>query len=80
HAVVGYYTARSWRLPEHVCEAIANHHNALSIFGDESARDTQLKNLLAILKMAEHICGSHRILGNQPEDHEWNSIGALVLD
>ncbi|WP_251620309.1 HDOD domain-containing protein, partial [Staphylococcus aureus] len=49
HAVVGYYTARSWRLPEHVCEAIANHHNALSIFGDESARDTQLKNLLAIL-------------------------------
>ncbi|HBO4323986.1 TPA: HDOD domain-containing protein [Pseudomonas aeruginosa] len=80
HAVVGYYTARSWRLPEHVCEAIANHHNALSIFGDESARDTQLKNLLAILKMAEHICGSHRVLGNQPEDHEWNSIGALVLD
>ena len=37
-------------------------------------------NLLAILKMAEHICGSHRVLGNQPEDHEWNSIGALVLD
>lgn len=30
--------------------------------------------------MAEHICGSHRVLGNQPEDHEWNSIGALVLD
>ena len=57
---------------------VATH--ALSIFGDESARDTQLKNLLAILKMAEHICGSHRVLGNQPEDHEWNSIGALVLD
>ena len=80
HAVVGYYTAKSWRLPEHVTHAIANHHNALSIFSDESARNSQLKNLLAILKMAEHICASYRVLGNQTEDHEWDSIGHLVLD
>ncbi|WP_122586808.1 HDOD domain-containing protein, partial [Pseudomonas viridiflava] len=32
HSVVGYYTAKSWRLPDHVTEAIANHHNALAIF------------------------------------------------
>ena len=75
HAVVGYYTAKSWRLPEHVTAAIANHHNALAIFSDESSRNAQFKNLLAILKMAEHICASYRVLGNQAEDHEWNSIG-----
>ena len=80
HAVVGYYTAKSWRLPEHVTNAIANHHNALAIFSDESSRNSQLKNLLAILKMAEHICASYRVLGNQTEDHEWDSIGHLVLD
>jgi HD-like signal output (HDOD) protein len=80
HAVVGYYTAKSWRLPEHVSAAIANHHNALAIFSDESSRNAQLKNLLAILKMAEHICASYRVLGNQTEDHEWNSIAPLVLD
>ncbi|OLF50904.1 histidine kinase [Pseudomonas chlororaphis] len=80
HAVVGYYTAKSWRLPEHVTNAIANHHNALAIFSDESSRNSQLKNLLAILKMAEHICASYRVLGNQAEDHEWNSIGHLILD
>ncbi|NWA01152.1 HDOD domain-containing protein [Pseudomonas gingeri] len=80
HAVVGYYTAKSWRLPEHVTNAIANHHNALAIFSDETTRNSQLKNLLAILKMAEHICASHRVLGNQTEDHEWNAIGHLVLD
>jgi HD-like signal output (HDOD) protein len=80
HAVVGYYTAKSWRLPEHVTAAIANHHNALAIFTDESSRNSQLKNLLGILKMAEHICASCRVLGNQVEDHEWNSIGPLVLD
>ncbi|TBU95765.1 histidine kinase [Stutzerimonas kirkiae] len=80
HAVVGYFTAKSWNLPRHLCEAIANHHNALSIFQDDSARDAQLKNLLAILKMAEHICKCHRVLGNQAEDHEWLAIESLVLD
>ncbi|ASV35501.1 HDOD domain-containing protein [Pseudomonas sp. NS1(2017)] len=80
HAVVGYYTAKSWRLPEHVTDAIANHHNALAVFSDESSRNSQLKNLLAILKMAEHICSSYRVLGNQAVDHEWNAIGHLVLD
>ena len=80
HAVVGYYTAKSWRLPEHVSAAIANHHNALAIFSDESSRNSQLKNLLAILKMAEHICASYRVLGNQTEDSEWNAVGPLVLD
>lgn len=80
HAVVGYYTAKSWRLPQHVTDAIANHHNALAIFSDESSRNSQLKNLLAILKMAEHICSSYRVLGNQSVDHEWNAIGHLVLD
>ncbi|MBK5411279.1 HDOD domain-containing protein [Pseudomonas yamanorum] len=80
HAVVGYYTAKSWRLPEHVTDAIANHHNALAIFSDESNHKPQLKNLLAILKMAEHICASYRVLGNQVDDHEWSAIGPLVLD
>nr|WP_242551426.1 HDOD domain-containing protein [Pseudomonas sp. Marseille-Q1929] len=80
HAVVGYYTAKSWRLPQHVTDAIANHHNALAIFSDESSRNSQLKNLLAILKMAEHICSSYRVLGNQTVDHEWNAISHLVLD
>lgn len=80
HAVVGYYTAKSWRLPEHLSDAIANHHNALAIFSDDSARNSQLKNLLSILKMAEHICASYRVLGNQAEDHEWNAVGHLVLD
>ena len=80
HAVVGYFTAKSWRLPEYLCNSIANHHNARAIFQDDSGRNAPLKNLLAILKMAEHICSSHRVLGNQPADHEWNSIGHLVLD
>jgi HD-like signal output (HDOD) protein len=80
HAVVGYFTAKSWNLPLHLCEAIASHHNALAIFTEDSSRDAQLKTLLAILKMAEHICESHLVLGNQSDDHEWQSIEQLVLE
>ncbi|MDF3193565.1 HDOD domain-containing protein [Pseudomonas sp. 1928-m] len=80
HAVVGYFTAKSWNLPLHLCEAIASHHNALAIFTEDASRDAQLKTLLAILKMAEHICESHMVLGNQPDDHEWQSIEQLVLE
>ena len=80
HAVVGYFTAKSWNLPLHLCEAIASHHNALAIFTEDSSRDAQLKTLLAILKMAEHICASHQVLGNQSDDHEWQSIEQLVLE
>ena len=80
HAVVGYYTAKSWNLPLHLCDAIANHHNALAIFTDNGNSDPRLKNLLAILKMAEHICCSYQILGRQTQDHEWQSIEALILD
>lgn len=80
HAVVGYFTARSWRLPEHLCQVIANHHNAFAIFCDESMRDAQLKTLLAILKMAEHICETYRVLGGQGVDLEWKAIEQLVLE
>lgn len=80
HAVVGYYTAKSWNLPLHLCEAIASHHNALAIFTEDSSRDAQLKTLLAVLKMAEHICATHKVLGSQAVDHEWQSIEQLVLE
>ena len=80
HAVVGYFISRSWRLPEHVGQAIANHHNAQSMFDEDSTTDIQIKNLLALLKMAEHICGCYRALGGQDQDHEWNAIASRVLD
>ncbi len=79
HAVVGYFVARSWKLPQHLCEAIANHHNAMALFRDEWS-DPQIKTLLAILKMAEHICACHRVLGEQPQDHEWDAVAQLVLE
>ena len=80
HAVVGYYVAKSWNLPKHLCEAIANHHNVQTVFSEDSSRNSQLKTLLAILKMAENICACYRTLGEQDEDFEWASIETSILE
>ncbi|GLS25322.1 HDOD domain-containing protein [Marinibactrum halimedae] len=78
HAVVGYYVGRSWNLPNHITRAIHEHHQVEKII-DNDNEDHQKKTLLAILKMAEHICGLHRILGDTSEDYEWQRIQEAVL-
>lgn len=79
HAVVGYYVAKSWNLPAYMCEAIHDHHSAVEIFADQDYPDTRKKNLLAILKMAEHLCGLHRVLGAEEVDLEWEELQDDVL-
>lgn len=79
HAVVGYYIAKSWNLPKILCDAIAEHHNCERHFMKDQQSESESKTLLAILKLAEHVCGSYKILGNQAVDFEWELIGSEVL-
>ena len=79
HAVIGYYIAKSWNLPKIICDVIAEHHSALRHFNIDNLRDSDAKTLLAILKLAEHLCGNYRILGEQDDDFEWQKIGAEIL-
>ena len=81
HAVVGYFVAKSWSLPQDLCDVIAEHHSCEDIFRDttRATYDSGKKTLLAILKMAEHICAVHATLGGQDEDHEWDAIGEDLL-
>ena len=79
HAVIGYYTAKSWNLPKLLCDVIAEHHSSTRYFATNDHRDSEGKTLLAILKLAEHICGNYRILGKQNEDLEWQNVSAEVM-
>ncbi len=80
HAVVGYYTAKSWNLPKIICESIAEHHNSRTIFASRDGKSQEKKTLLAVLKIAEHICGNYRLLGKQTEDHEWEDTHNEILE
>lgn len=80
HCVVGYYTAKSWNLPSHICLAIAEHHNTFQIFSTKDGRNQLQKTLLAILKVAENICGNYQVLGNQTKDVEWEKSQKDILE
>ncbi|RMF14411.1 MAG: HDOD domain-containing protein [Gammaproteobacteria bacterium] len=80
HAVIGYYTAKSWNLPGHICKVIADHHRAEPYLDPGSAARPDERTLMSLLKLAEHICGNFHILGGQTEDYEWAQVGHLALD
>lgn len=82
HAVVGYYCAKSWKLPRHLCEVIADHHNVRQMVqsAGRGSLDNEKVVLLALLKAAEHMCGNYSVIGQQQVDHEWEEIKDIVLD
>lgn len=80
HAVIGYYTAKSWRVPQLLCDAIADHHSVEQIFTHNYSQDGRKKTLLAILKMAEHLCGLPLILADRRDDVEWERVGPPIFE
>jgi HD-like signal output (HDOD) protein len=43
HCQVGYHLARRWRLPEHICDAIGNHHSVA-----DPVAEVSIKNILRL--------------------------------
>lgn len=67
HAVVGYFLARRWRLPEAVVEAILLHHD-YRVLSHASPVAQDVKAMIAVSVLAEHIVRLHA-QGNG--EHEW---------
>lgn len=79
HAVVSYLVAKAWRLPEHLCEIIRDHH-IIEPQTFSAGGDSEHLNLFALLKMAEHICQLHWHLGEQDADYEWQRIAPSIIE
>jgi len=79
HAVIGYYVAKSWKLPTDICEAIADHHKVEEILDLNQGAETTKKNLLVTLKIAEHLCGTYSTLGETEVDYEFERIKSKIL-
>jgi HD-like signal output (HDOD) protein len=79
HSVLGYYTAKTWKLPDHISEIISYHHCVTKIFDHDRRVRTPKKDLLLILKISEHICASYRTLGSSSTDYEWERIKEDLL-
>jgi HD-like signal output (HDOD) protein len=72
HAVVGFYVAKSWRIPQRIRLGILNHHEPDMLSSD----DHELNNLIANLKMAEAMSHAARRVNDHPE---WERIQDDVL-
>jgi HD-like signal output (HDOD) protein len=75
HAIVGSMLARSWFLPQHICQVILNHHDT-TIFpypGERIGKD--VCRLIGIVQMAEMIVDEHLCHKNL----EWEQNETEVL-
>ena len=80
HTVLGFYTAKAWTISEHVCKVISLHHCCIAAYSENPDARTPVKDLLTVLKIAEHISGSYKTLGGCNKHHEWEQIKDYVLD
>lgn len=74
HATVGYFLARSWNLPDELCQAILRHHE-LEVFDVTIVGDHML-DFIAIGHLAEHV---HHLSARSSEDIEWRKFEDAVL-
>ena len=77
HAQVGSALARSWHLPELICNAIADHHNFDLFDQGSSTGQGDVAALAAISLIADYLVND--FLGTR-QDSEWQRQGAQALD
>lgn len=74
HAVVGYFLARRWRLPDFVAESILYHHD-YAMLEDSSRISDDARTLIALCVLAEHII---RLQASDEGEHEWAKASAMA--
>lgn len=77
HAVVGYFLARRWKLPDFVAQAILQHHDYRVLEEDAGSIDKEAQTAIALNALAERAIRLHSRLG---EENEWPKAAARVGD
>lgn len=73
HAIIGYSIAKSWHLPDMVCQMILNHHNLAYL--KQNAHNDESK-YFSILKMAENLVEQEK---RNRESSDWKIVNVDVL-
>lgn len=77
HAMVGYYLAKSWGLPESMYLAVRFHHEHAVLAQDRSILWDASRDLVALALLAEH---SIQLLTGKSHSCEWDKGGAWVME
>lgn len=76
HELLGFLLAQTWALPRELSNVIAYHHSQTVLFSTGTAKE---KQLLSILKLAEHMIGLPTLFGETRRDFEWEKHGERIL-
>lgn len=76
HAMVGCLLAQNWWLPEEICLAIRNHHDASELVSADGSMPVLSRRLIAVAQLAEHIV--QRRFGLSLTQ-EWGKLGAACM-
>lgn len=74
HAVVGYFVARSWNLPQNLCELILRHHEPDFLQASDVTKEQ--KDLYAVAKFAGNVLSQYHV---RKDESEWNLVKDSVL-
>ncbi len=77
HALIGSILARSWHLPDLVCNAIRDHHNFDLLYGETAEGQGEVAALAGVSLIADYLVND--FLGT-PHDTEWQQHGAQAID
>lgn len=74
HATIGYLLARSWSLPDSICQAVLNHHDISLLHSNENLA-AEVPSLIAVIRFAEFLCDSRQMF----DDYDWDVSGHIIL-
>jgi len=74
HATLGYLLAKSWSLPNSICQAVLHHHD-ISILHSDDNFSAEVRGLIALVRFAEFLCEVRQLR----DDHDWAESGPIVL-
>lgn len=76
HELLGFLLAQTWGLTRELSNIIAYHHSQTVIFATGTERE---KQLMAVLKLAEHMVGLPILFGETRKDFEWEKYSERIL-
>jgi HD-like signal output (HDOD) protein len=74
HATMGFLLAKSWSMPNSICQAVLNHHD-ISILHSNEEFSAEVRGLIALLRVAEYLYSTRQMRN----DHDWCVSGPIVL-
>jgi len=77
HAIVGCLLAQNWWLPDDICQAIREHHDAVALGAGSGGLTPACARMIAIAQFAEHLV--ERLTGRS-RSREWEKLGGACRE